>query len=97
MFVNGRLVEGPSISRGVIFQNHSLLPWKTALGNVTFSVRARWPQWSRSQIREHSLRYLHLVGLQGRSGAAPAGRSCRGACASGWGSPAPSPSRPRSC
>jgi nitrate/nitrite transport system ATP-binding protein len=65
VFVNGRVVEGPSISRGVIFQNHSLLPWKSALANVTFSVRARWPRWSRDRIREHSLRYLHLVGLKG--------------------------------
>jgi nitrate/nitrite transport system ATP-binding protein len=65
VFVDGRPVEGPSISRGVIFQNHSLLPWKTALANVSFSVRARWPHWSRSQIREHSLRYLHMVGLKG--------------------------------
>jgi nitrate/nitrite transport system ATP-binding protein len=64
VFVNGRAVTGPSISRGVIFQNHSLLPWKTALGNVAFSVRARWPEWSREQIREHSLRYLRLVGLR---------------------------------
>jgi nitrate/nitrite transport system ATP-binding protein len=59
------VVSGPSISRGVIFQNHSLLPWKTALANVAFSVRARWPQWSRDQVRAHSLRYLHMVGLKG--------------------------------
>jgi nitrate/nitrite transport system ATP-binding protein len=65
VFVNGRVVEGPSISRGVIFQNHSLLPWKTALGNVTFSVRARFPEWTRAQVREHSLRYLRQVGLHG--------------------------------
>jgi nitrate/nitrite transport system ATP-binding protein len=65
VFVNGQVVSGPSISRGVIFQNHSLLPWKTALANVAFSVRARWPQWSRDQVRAHSLRYLHMVGLKG--------------------------------
>jgi nitrate/nitrite transport system ATP-binding protein len=64
VFVNGRAVTGPSISRGVIFQNHSLLPWKTALGNVAFSVRARWPEWSRDQVRDHSLKYLHMVGLR---------------------------------
>jgi nitrate/nitrite transport system ATP-binding protein len=63
VFVNGRAVTGPSISRGVIFQNHSLLPWKTALANVAFSVRARWPEWSREKVRDHSLRYLHMVGL----------------------------------
>jgi nitrate/nitrite transport system ATP-binding protein len=64
VFVNGQLVKGPSITRGVIFQNHSLLPWKTALGNVAFSVRARWPVWSREKIRAHSLRYLAMVGLK---------------------------------
>jgi nitrate/nitrite transport system ATP-binding protein len=64
VFVGGKLVQGPSITRGVIFQNHSLLPWKTALGNVAFSVRARWPDWSRDQVRAHSLRYLHMVGLK---------------------------------
>ncbi len=64
VFVNGRVVTGPSLGRGVIFQNHSLLPWKTALGNVTFSVRARWPDWSRDKVHEHSLRYLHMVGLR---------------------------------
>jgi nitrate/nitrite transport system ATP-binding protein len=64
VFVNGRVVTGPSLARGVIFQNHSLLPWKTALANVTFSVRARWPDWPRDKVREHSLRYLHMVGLR---------------------------------
>jgi len=64
VFVNGRVVTGPSIARGVIFQNHSLLPWKTALGNVAFSVRARWPRWSREQVRAHSLGHLGQVGLR---------------------------------
>jgi nitrate/nitrite transport system ATP-binding protein len=63
VFVANREVTGPGLGRGVIFQNHSLLPWKTALGNVTFSVRARHPGWSRKQILEHSRKYLTLVGL----------------------------------
>lgn len=63
VFVNGREVTRPGLGRGVIFQNHSLLPWKTALANVEFSVRARHPHWSRAEVREHSSRYLHLVGL----------------------------------
>jgi nitrate/nitrite transport system ATP-binding protein len=63
VFVGGMPVTGPGLSRGVIFQNHSLLPWLSALGNVVFSVRARHPGWSREQIREHSLKFLRLVGL----------------------------------
>ncbi len=63
--MDGREVAGPSLDRGVIFQNHSLLPWKSALKNVTFAVRARWRDWSQAQVLAHSLRYLELVGLNG--------------------------------
>jgi nitrate/nitrite transport system ATP-binding protein len=63
IFVNGREVTKPGLDRGVIFQNHNLLPWKTALQNVMFSVRARWPEWKLAQVRAHSLKYLELVGL----------------------------------
>jgi len=65
VIMDRREVAGPSRDRGVIFQNHSLLPWKTALKNITFAVRARWPEWSKAQILAHSLRYLELVGLEG--------------------------------
>jgi nitrate/nitrite transport system ATP-binding protein len=46
-----------------MFQNYSLLPWLTALQNVTFAVRSRWPGWSKDKIREHSYEYLKMVGL----------------------------------
>lgn len=65
VIMDGREIAGPARDRGVIFQNHSLLPWKSALKNITFAVRARWPEWSKPQILEHSLRYLELVGLKG--------------------------------
>lgn len=42
VLMRGKEVTAPSLARGVIFQNHSLLPWKTALANVEFFVRARW-------------------------------------------------------
>ena len=56
-------VSGPSLDQGVVFQNYSLLPWLSALKNVTFGVRARYPHWSKAQILEHSNKYLKLVGL----------------------------------
>jgi nitrate/nitrite transport system ATP-binding protein len=65
VIMDGREVSGPSLDRGVVFQNYSLLPWLTALDNVIFGVAARWPQWSKKEIRNHSLRYLAMVGLQG--------------------------------
>ncbi|HEX2882293.1 MAG TPA: ABC transporter ATP-binding protein [Polyangiaceae bacterium] len=72
VFVNNRVVSGPGLSRGVVFQNHSLLPWLSALGNVMFSVRARHPDWSKAEIRAHSERYLGLVGLNGAEQRKPA-------------------------
>lgn len=65
VIMDGREVSGPSLDRGVVFQNYSLLPWLSALDNVVFGVRARWSQWSKEKIREQSLRYLHMVGLKG--------------------------------
>jgi nitrate/nitrite transport system ATP-binding protein len=64
VLMDGREIGGPSLDRGVIFQNHSLLPWKSALSNVAFAVRARWPEWPRARILEHSREYLRMVGLE---------------------------------
>jgi nitrate/nitrite transport system ATP-binding protein len=63
VFMDGREVKGPSLDRGVVFQNHALMPWMTVLGNVAFAVRSKWPDWSRAQIDEQSARYLEMVGL----------------------------------
>jgi len=61
--MDGHEVSGPSLDRGVVFQNYSLLPWLSALKNVTFGVKARYPDWSQEQVLEHSRKYLSLVGL----------------------------------
>jgi nitrate/nitrite transport system ATP-binding protein len=65
VFMDGMEVAGPSLDRGVVFQNYSLLPWLNALHNVTFAVRSRWPGWSKDQVRAHSYKYLEMVGLSG--------------------------------
>jgi nitrate/nitrite transport system ATP-binding protein len=64
VYMSGKEVRGPSLERGVVFQNYSLLPWRSALSNVEFGVRARFPGWSKARVREHSLQYLHMVGLK---------------------------------
>jgi len=63
VIMDGKEVAGPSLDRGVVFQNYSLLPWLSALQNVNFGVRARWPHWDRDQIESHSRKYLEMVGL----------------------------------
>lgn len=61
--MDGDEVVGPSLDRGVVFQSYSLLPWLTTLQNVTFGVKARFPKKSRAEIKEHSMKYLDMVGL----------------------------------
>jgi nitrate/nitrite transport system ATP-binding protein len=63
--MEGQEIGGPALERGVVFQNYSLLPWMSALSNVKFAVRARWPNWSKEQINAHSYKYLEMVGLTG--------------------------------
>ena len=63
IIMDGKEVSGPSLDRGVVFQNYSLLPWLSVLQNVEFGVKSRWPEYSKEQVREHSTRYLEMVGL----------------------------------
>ena len=54
----------PGPERAVVFQNHSLLPWKTVLGNVMLavnSVMAGRPKAERLARAEH---WLRVVGIQ---------------------------------
>ncbi len=68
----GKHVEGPSLERAVIFQGHALMPWLTALGNVELAVSSRHPDWPRRRVREHALKYLALVHLDGAESKKPA-------------------------
>ena len=63
VIMNGKEVVGPSLDRGVVFQSHALMPWMTALKNVEFGVRSRWPEKSPEEISEHAMKYLDMVGL----------------------------------
>jgi nitrate/nitrite transport system ATP-binding protein len=63
--MDGQEVSGPSLDRGVVFQNYSLLPWLSALKNVTFGIRPRHPDWSRDKVEAHARDFLAKVGLEG--------------------------------
>jgi len=65
VIMDDKEISGPSLERGVVFQNYSLLPWLSALDNVIFGVRARWPEWPAEKIKQHSRDYLSMVGLNG--------------------------------
>jgi nitrate/nitrite transport system ATP-binding protein len=61
--IGGELVSGVRKEAACVFQNYSLLPWLTAIGNVQLAVATAFPAWPRQQQLAHSRRYLELVGL----------------------------------
>jgi len=59
-----REITGPGPDRGVVFQNHSLLPWFTCFDNVYLAVeRVFGATETREQLRERTQAALKLVGL----------------------------------
>jgi nitrate/nitrite transport system ATP-binding protein len=60
----GREITGPGPDRGVVFQNHSLLPWLTCFDNVLLAVeRVFGATEPRPALRERTHGALALVGL----------------------------------
>ena len=57
-------IKGPGPERGVVFQNHSLLPWMTCYANVYLAVeRVFGAKEAKKRLRERTLAALELVGL----------------------------------
>jgi nitrate/nitrite transport system ATP-binding protein len=65
VIVGSEEITGPSLDRAVIFQSHALLPWLSAIGNIAFAVRSRWPKWTSETVRAQCQRFIDLVGLSG--------------------------------
>ncbi len=64
MFCAGREIAGPGPDRGVVFQNHSLLPWLTAFDNVHLAVeRVFGAKESHAQLKQRTQEALALVHL----------------------------------
>jgi nitrate/nitrite transport system ATP-binding protein len=60
----GREIAGPGPERGVVFQNHSLLPWLTCFGNVYLAVeRVFGPTELKAALKKRTHEALSLVGL----------------------------------
>jgi len=57
-----REIGGPGPDRGVVFQNHSLLPWLTCFDNVYLAVE-RVFQEKKTLLKQRTHRALAMVGL----------------------------------
>ncbi len=64
LLLQERELTGPGPDRGVVFQNHSLLPWLSCLDNVLLAVeRVFGEKEGKAQLRERALAALDLVGM----------------------------------
>ena len=68
----GREIKGPGPERGVVFQNHSLLPWLTCYENIYLAVErvfgaanktAGAPADTKAQLKDRTNKALAMVGL----------------------------------
>jgi nitrate/nitrite transport system ATP-binding protein len=64
LLLDGRELKGPGHDRGVVFQNHSLLPWLSCTDNVLLAVeRVFGGTETQAQLKARALAALELVGL----------------------------------
>ena len=64
MILAGREIAGPGPDRGVVFQNHSLLPWLTCFDNVYLAVERVFAKSEpKAKMRERTAHALELVHL----------------------------------
>lgn len=60
----GKEVNAPSLERGVIFQNHSILPWLTVFKNVSMAIKCKFKSMNKDEIDSKTIHFLKMVGLQ---------------------------------
>ncbi|MBO0703972.1 MAG: ABC transporter ATP-binding protein [Candidatus Dormibacteraeota bacterium] len=68
--IDGRPVTGPGRDRAMVFQQPSLLPWRSVLGNVLYGMQLAG-RFSRGEMRERARERIQLVGLEGFEEAFP--------------------------
>jgi len=62
--LDGRPITKPGEDRAMVFQQPSLLPWRTAVGNVIYGLELQGGL-SKQAARERALDLVKLVGLSG--------------------------------
>lgn len=63
VYVDGKMTEGPSPEKGMVFQEFALFPWRTVRKNIEFGLEYRGtPFKERGELSD---KYIRLVNLEG--------------------------------
>ena len=68
---NGAAVAGPSLERGVVFQDYALFPWLSVVDNVEIAIAKAKPAVKKAERLEEAKEYLKKVGLAAAIGKYP--------------------------
>lgn len=63
VLVDGKLVSKPGPDRAMVFQDASLLPWRSVLGNVLYGLECN--RVGAKEAKERALHFIDMVGLAG--------------------------------
>lgn len=63
ILIDGRAVRGAGLDRGVVFQDYSLFPWFSVGKNILLSLRQKFRDKTKDELKEMVLRGLKDVGL----------------------------------
>ena len=61
--INGKVVTGASLDRGVVFQDYSLFPWFTSGKNIVLSMQQKFRDMTKQDLKERAMFFLKRVGL----------------------------------
>lgn len=62
-YSEGKLITGPGVDRGIVFQEYALFPWLTVYDNIAYGLRRKGVDEAR--IRQTVERYISLIHLAG--------------------------------
>lgn len=69
LLLDGEAINGPHPDRGLVFQQHTLFPWKSVLDNVAFGLKMQG--LGRAERHRQAREMLQLVGLADFAGRWP--------------------------
>ena len=67
--LDGKVIEGTGVERGVVFQQYALFPWRTVLKNVMFPLEMK--KVPKAEAEAIARKYIKSVGLEGFANSFP--------------------------